>query len=177
MAKTKVLDSEVVESAKLNEVIIRQTRRADGSLRVQQDFSYCPSLTEQHLAHMTDLNHLIAKYKPDELASYIAARSQYRREIIGHDFSMELSLQDAHNAVYAAKKIYSELEPEVRNQFRSTLDFIKFIDNPANAEKMVKLGLISRKQVDSMNTGTAKDATESADANDDVGGGQGQANS
>nr|QJB20940.1 MAG: internal scaffolding protein [Microvirus sp.] len=175
MAKQKALEIEVVESAKLNEVIIHETRRPDGSLRVQQDFSYCPSLAEQHLAHMTDLNHLIAKYKPDELAAYIAARSQYRREIIGHDFSVELSLQDAHNAVYAAKKIFQELPEEVKNNFRSTLDFIKFIDNPANAEKMVKLGLISKKQVDSMNTGMAKDATKSADANDDVGGGKGQA--
>lgn len=147
MAK-KHFEPEVVESAKLNEVIITETRRPDGSLRVQQDFQYCPSMTEQHSRHFTDLNYLIEKYKPDEIAAYIAARSQYRQEITGHDFSLELSLQDAHNQVYAARQIFLNLDPEIQMHFKSPLDFVKFIDNPANAQKMLKMGLLKQKDLE-----------------------------
>lgn len=85
----------VVEEGKLDELIIKETRRPDGSLRVQYDYSFCTSRTDVHSAHLTDLNYLIEKYQPDELAQYIAARSQYRAEILGHDFSQEPNLQDA----------------------------------------------------------------------------------
>lgn len=85
MSKAK----EIVKQGKLNEVIIVRTTRPDGSIREQQDFEFCPSMAEQHTAHLTDINYLIEKYKPDELAAYLAARTQYRQEIVGHDFSQE----------------------------------------------------------------------------------------
>ena len=177
MSKQKQTDFEtgLISSHKLNEMILHESKRADGSTRIQYDFTYCPSLTEQHQAHMTDLNFLIEKYKPDELAAYIAARSSYRAEILGHDFSQEPSLQDAKQIVYDAKKIFENLDPDVRSQFRSTLDFIKFIDNPANAEKMLKLGLLTPQQVKTIagETKTETDASKTRDTKDDVGGRKG----
>lgn len=146
-------DSEgVISEGKLNEVIIKTTIRPNGTVRIQQDFSNCPTLTEQHTAHMSDINYLIQKYKPDELAAYIAARAQHRQEILGHDFSLEPSLQDAKNTVYRMRTAFEELDPEIKNQFRNHVEFLKFIDNPANQEKMLKMGLLKKKQIENLTT-------------------------
>lgn len=112
-----------------------ESRRPDGSLRIQYDFSNCPTLAEQHTAHLTDINYLIQKYKPDELDAYLAARAQYRQEILGHDFSLEPDMTYARNAVYESRKQFDALPEEIKGNFLNHLEFLKFIDNPANAEK------------------------------------------
>lgn len=151
---------QVEHLGKLNEVIIKETRRKDGSLRIQQDFSNCPTLAEQHTAHLSDINWLITKYKPDELAAYIAARSQHRQEILGHDFSQEPNLQDAKDQILRMRKAFDDLDPEIKNQFASHLEFLKFIDNPANQERMLKLGLLKKKDIQQLSTeGTAPPVT------------------
>lgn len=132
---------------KLNKMITHETRRPDGSIRVQFDYSNCPTLTEQHTAHLTNINYLMEKYKPDELAAYIAARNQYRQEILGHDFSKEPSLQDANNIVYRSKQEFENLDPKIKYSFKNHVEFLKFIDNPANAEKMLELGILTKKQI------------------------------
>jgi len=104
-------------------------------------------MAEQHSAHETDLNYLIEKFRPDELAAYIAARGQKRQEIIGHDFSIEPNLQDARNITYKLKTAFDSLPDEIKYNFKNHVEFIKFIDNPANQEKMIKLGLLTKKQI------------------------------
>lgn len=137
-------------SEKLNKVIIVRTIRPNGTLREQQDFSNCVSLTDQSQAKETDINYLMQRFKPDELAAYIAARAAGKEEIIGHDFSQEPDLQSAKNVVYVSQQAFLALPEEIRNQFRNHVEFLKFIDNPANAEKMVKLGLLQRKQIEDL---------------------------
>lgn len=151
MSKKQQLDlSAPIKEGKLGEVIIVETKRPDGSVRIQQDFEFCPTMTEQHTAHLSDLNYLIERYKPDELAAYMAARAQYRTEILGHDFASEMSMQDAYNVIYESKSQFEALPDEVRLNFRNHLEFLKFIDNPANAEKMQKLGLLTPQQVEKL---------------------------
>jgi len=132
----------------LNKVIVKITKRPNGTFRIQQDFSNCPTLAEQHTAHLTDINYLMKKYKPDEVAAYIAARTSHRQEIMGHDFSNEPSLQDAKNVVYESRKAFEELPEEITRNFSNHLEFLKFIDNPANAEKMIKLGILKQSEID-----------------------------
>nr|QJB20154.1 MAG: internal scaffolding protein [Microvirus sp.] len=141
-------ETELQGLGKLNQVIIKETIRPDGSRRIQQDFSNCPSLAEQHTAHLSDINYLMKKYKPDELASYLAARNQWRQEILGHDFSQEPDMQEAMNAVVRSKQEFNSLPEELRSQFQNHLEFLKFIDNPQNAEKLVKLGILSQNKID-----------------------------
>jgi hypothetical protein len=164
MKKNETLNlktGEITEKPLLNEVIIRRHTRSNGSIREQQDFSNCPTLAEQHTAHLTDINYLIEKYRPDELAAYIAARSSYRQEILGHDFSQEPSLQDAKNAVYSLNKHFDELNDDIKRNFKNAVEFYKFIDNPANAEKMVKLGLLTKKEVTKLTTDSMTTTQES----------------
>lgn len=141
------LTGQPVLEGKLNEVIKVITKRPNGTTRIQQDFQFCPTMAEQHTAHLTDINYLIERHKPDELAAYIAARSQYRQEIIGHDFSKEPSLQEAKNLVYQSQVNYNNLPEDIKKHFRNHVEFLKFVDNPANAEKMVKLGLLTKQEI------------------------------
>lgn len=131
----------------LNKVIIKETRRPDGTLRRQKDFSNCPTMAEQHTAHLTNINYLIEKYKPDELAAYLAARTQYRQEIVAHDFASEPSMQEAKNIIYHSKSAFMDLPEGFRNQFKSHLEFLKFADIPSNAQKLIDLKILTPHQL------------------------------
>lgn len=135
------------ERGKLNELKIIQTQRKNGTKRIQISYENCPTMTEQHTAHLSDLNYLIATYKPDELAAYIAAKNSHRTEIIGHDFSQEPDLQGAKNITYELRMAFEKLDPEVKMHFKNHVEFLKFIDNPANQEKMLKLGLMTKREI------------------------------
>lgn len=139
-----------IMNAKLNELIIHETIRPNGTVRIQLDYSNCPTMAEQHTAHLTNINYLIEKYKPDELAAYIAARNAHRQEIVGHDFTQEPSLQDAKNVVYNSRQNFEKLPDDIKKYFPNHLEFLKFIDNPANADKMVALGLMTKKQIENI---------------------------
>lgn len=143
-------DEGVISSGKLNEIIIHEGVRPNGTYRYALDFSNCPTLAEQHTAHLSDINYLIERYKPDELAAYIAARNQHRQEILGHDFSTEPSMQEGKNSVYRMKKAFDELDPDIKNQFKNHVEFMKFIDNPANQEKMLKLGILKKREIENL---------------------------
>lgn len=136
-----------VTQPKINGEYYRRTMRPDGSIRIQQDFTYSPTLAEQHTAHLTDINYLIKKYKPDELAAYIAARNEYRREIVGHDFANELTFQEAKNVVYRSQQEFENLPEDIKTGFKNHVEFLKFIDNPANAGKLLKAGWITKDQL------------------------------
>lgn len=151
----------------MENAIIVETKRPDGSVRIQQDFSACPTLAEQHTAHLTDLNYLISKYKPDELAAYIAARNVHRREILGHDFSQELSLQEAQNVIVRSRQAFEDLPEDIKSKFKNHVEFIKFIDNPANVDKMIQLGILTKDQINEVKIEKEPSAAQiSSDGND-----------
>lgn len=149
MTKRQKHEDEVVEdqSHLFGKVIITETRRPDGTLKVSEDYSYCPSMAEQHNAHLTDINWLISKYRPDELAAYIAAKNASRVEIKGHDFSKEPDLQTGMNETYRLRQAFKNLPDDIKVQFQNHVEFLKFIDNPLNQQKMVKMGLLTKKQI------------------------------
>ena len=140
----------VEEMGTLNEIKYIYTKNHIGTTDVALDFSNCPTLTEQHSINLTNINYLMDKYKPDELAAFIAARNQYRQEIIGHDFSREPSLQDAKTLAYQLKQEFENLPNDIKSSFKNHVEFLKFIDNPANQEKMIKLGILKPKQIEKL---------------------------
>lgn len=155
----------IVAEGKLNEVIIKETIRANGTVRIQQDFSFCPTMAEQHTAHLSDLNYLVEKYKPDELAAYLTAKTQHRREILGHDFAREPSMQDAKNEIYKLRQAFENLPEDFKRNFKNHVEFLKYIDNVDNQQKLIKAKILSEKEVskltsDSMTT-TKKEETVS----------------
>lgn len=169
MEKFNKKTGEIIEPTReLGKERVIYTKRPNGRLRIQHDFSDCPSMAEQHTAHLSNINYLIQKYKPDELAAYMAARNQYRKEIIGHDFSQEPDLQSAKNVVLKSRQNFEALPEEIRKNFKNHLEYLKFIDNPYNVEKAIQLGFLTKKQVD--DTKIEPD-DKAPTTNDDVGGG------
>lgn len=140
------IKEKVEDLGKLNELKIIKTKIGKRT-RVQLDFSNCVSKTDQSAAHATDVNYLIQRYQPDELAAYLAAKNANRQEITGHDFSQEPSLQEAKNRIVEMKQLFESLNPELKTQFPNYVEFIKFLNNPDNTKKLVKLGLMTEKQV------------------------------
>lgn len=138
---------EIISLGKLNQVDITVAPRKNGTIRIQQGFDNCPTMAEQHTAHLSDINYLMATYQPDELAAYIAARGAGKIPIEGHDFSKEPDMTHAKNIALNLKKSFEALDPELQSQFKNHVEFLKFIDNPANAEKMLKLGLMTKREV------------------------------
>lgn len=153
--------TEVVFSGKLNEVVTVYRKRPDGTLEIGYDYSACPTMAEQHTSHLTDINHLMEKYKPDELAQYIVAKNSQRQEIMGHDFAAEPSLQEAKNIIYTLRQGFENLPDDIRVHFKNHVEYLKFIDNPANQEKMLALGLMTKKEI--AETSTAPLTTRTQD--------------
>lgn len=139
-------DSGEIMSEQLDEVIVVTGPRPDGSVRYSLDFTYCTSKTEPHHARDTDINYLVAKYKPDELASYLSARNADRTPQF-HDFSMEPDLQSSLNIRYLLNQKFLSLPEDIRRYFGSPLEFLRFVDNPQNTEALIKLGLITKEQI------------------------------
>lgn len=162
MAKKEMVNKETgeirsISESDFNKLIVTESINGAGTLRVQFDYSNCPTMAEQHTAHLSDINYLMEKMQPDALAQYIAARNSHRVPIEGHDFTKEPSLQDGLNAVYLAKQNFFNLPEDLQSQFRSPLEFYKFIDNPANQEKMIKMGILTKKEVQTLTTTQEED--------------------
>lgn len=150
----------------VNKVIVNETiRKETGRRRISFDYSNCIDQVDHTQARDTDLNYLVKKFTPYQLGQYIAARSQSRKEIIGHDFSREPDLQSAKNEVYRLEQAFRKLPEEVQNKFKNSYEFLKFIDNPANAEQMVKLNLLTKKEIQTVQDSVKPNATNSNDAN------------
>lgn len=138
---------EQVEDLEFNKVIHVEVRRPDGSLRVAQDFSNCVSMTDQSRAHETDINYLMKRHQPDELAAYISARNINRKEILNHDFSQETDMAQSLTLVGKAKKVFEELPIELRSKFKNVVQFFQYLDNPGNEDKLIQFGLATKEQI------------------------------
>lgn len=136
-----------LEDGHLNQLVMIVEKRADGTVSMAPDFRFCPTLTDQHAAHTTDINYLMEKYQPDELATYMASRNQFRQEILGVDFSEEPQLQDAMNTRLKLQQAFEKLDPDIRNHFRNHVEFLRYLENPQNKEKLIKIGLLKEKQI------------------------------
>lgn len=113
--------------------------------RIITDYTNTVSRTDQHTLYANDLNELVKRYTVDELSMYIATKSIGKTPITGHDFSSEPSKQDAMNEVKRLKDAFEQLPTEVKQQFSGPLDFIKFVDDPKNMQRMISLGLMTEK--------------------------------
>lgn len=132
---------------KIIETIRPKNKHYRGSVRIQQDFSTCISTTDQHAGHATDINYLVQRYKPDELAMYLAAKSQQKQKIEGYDFSKEPNLQEAKNEVYRLEQLFEKLPKNIKSEFPSVVDFMKFLDSKVNVDKLIDLKIFKKEEL------------------------------
>lgn len=105
--------------------------------RVRLDCSVTPSLTKQAFKDECDINNILKKYKNTGLLTHVqAARSRYA------DFTAVSDYQSALNAVLEAQDAFQDLPANIRERFNNDpMSFVSFIDNPANDEQAIQLGL------------------------------------
>lgn len=95
------------------------------------------SLTQQHFAQEADIKTIIKKHDRTGIISHVARGvAQYG------DYSEINEYREALDKVNNAQASFQELPSQIRAMFGNDAgEFFEFATNPANAEKMVELGL------------------------------------
>lgn len=106
--------------------------------RVQIFFTE-PSLTKQQFKDEADINKIIAKYKKTGMpTNYLN-----NREPVYRDVSSVPSYQEALDVVRTAQDTFMAMPSNVRSRFdNDPAKLLAFLQDPANAEEGVKLGLL-----------------------------------
>jgi len=97
-------------------------------------------VTQQHMKAESDINNIVSKYMPGGI--YARGNPTATREPIFGYFSAN-SFHDMNNAIIDAKSAFSRLPSRVRGRFRNDpYQLLRFLEDPANKEEAVKLGLV-----------------------------------
>lgn len=97
-----------------------------------------PSLTMQSFKDESDINKIVARVRAGHDISNVAARTgQYG------DFSNLPSYQDCLNTVNRATGMFNSMSANVRERFGNDVaTMVAFLQDPANLDEAVKLGLV-----------------------------------
>ncbi len=102
-----------------------------------------PSLTQQHFKDETDINNILRQFNITGLLPEAPLSPRYG------DFTGIVDYHSALNAVIAAQDDFDGLPAHLRARFENDpAQLIDFLDNPANFDEAVKLGLVDQKLVE-----------------------------
>lgn len=106
-------------------------------------------LTEQNHKDETDINNIVRKYNKTGLIDHLNQFEKQYGDMTGYDY------QDAMNTVAAANTMFEGLPSSIRNQFdNDPAKFINFVDDEANADKLVDMGLAKPKVITPVDEGS-----------------------
>lgn len=101
-------------------------------------------LTKQSFKDEADINVLIARYGEAVVAS---SGGEASREMFYGDFSDGLDYLAARQSILNAEAAFQSLPAQLRDRFRNDPgELLEFIQDEANHEEAVKLGLLVRKE-------------------------------
>ncbi len=95
--------------------------------------------TSQSSRNECDVNKIMAKYEKTGAISHLAKHGG------DYGFATGVSFHEAMNVVTKAGQMFDELPAVVRRRFTEPATFLDFVQNPANLEEMVEMGLASKK--------------------------------
>lgn len=99
-----------------------------------------PSKTEKSHAQSCDLNYIMRQYGVTKMLPI----SPYPAQAFGED-DLDLTLSDAYQTVRQADEYFRQLPSQLRSKFsNSPLALWAFVNDPANADEAVALGLLKR---------------------------------
>lgn len=103
-----------------------------------------PSLTQQHFKDEVDIKNTIRRYDRTGLIANV-------NKAVAHygDFTASVNeYQDALNLVIEAQQNFAALPSEIREVFGNNPgQFLEQVQNPANKDRMIELGLIEKPQI------------------------------
>jgi phage internal scaffolding protein len=109
--------------------------------KVVIDCSNDEILTEQSHAREVNINQIIKRHGIDLIAKTNAVLKPTFRfdDVSGNDFT------EAMNILTNAQKTFGSLPSEIRKEFdNSPAQFLDFVQNPDNQDKMIEMGLAQR---------------------------------
>jgi len=92
--------------------------------------------TKQSFKDECDINRIMSRYYKTGLLEHVQTAVAQYLDVTGADF------QDAQNLVAGANSMFHMLPSHVRTKFEnSPAKFLEFMENPANAQEAISLGL------------------------------------
>lgn len=108
-------------------------------------FSDKPSMTEQQFKDDTDINVMISRFGNSAFVSDPLLSISGSKPSFG-DFSDPVSYHDALNILNDAQEQFSVLPAKIRARFgNNPQEMLSFLNDPANMDEAVKLGLCNPK--------------------------------
>lgn len=102
-----------------------------------------PTLTQQQFKDETDINNILRQFNVTGLLPESPLSPRYG------DFTGIVDYQSALNAVIAAEDGFMTLPADIRASFGNDPEqLINFLDDPANKDQAIKLGLIDGKLIE-----------------------------
>jgi len=115
-------------------------KRTNGTKRFQIKFDQNDGRTQQHQKDECDINLIIKKHSPEQIAQ-IAAENQGN-----YGDATSIDYHAAQNIITTANTMFEELPSDIRNQFdNDPAIFLDFTSNESNHEQMVEMGLAKAK--------------------------------
>ncbi len=103
--------------------------------RVRISFPEDEGRTKQSMLKECDINNIVKKYQKTGAIDHFA-RHQGR-----YDFATSGDFHTALNIVTEANTMFEELPSKLRSKFETPSAFLDFVQNEANGDEMVELGL------------------------------------
>jgi phage internal scaffolding protein len=103
-------------------------------------FDDSPSMTKQSFKEQCDINKIVGRFiKTGTLTHFREKAGSYG------DFTQVKDFQSAMQSVLAAEDAFELLPSELRKRFnQNPSEMISFLDNPANMDEAIALGLVSK---------------------------------
>lgn len=105
-------------------------------LRVLLAFPEGSGRTRQSFAAECDINNIMARFSRTGVLDFTNRREAQYGDVTGLDY------QRAMDIVVEAKTLFAELPSAIRSRFSNEpAEFLEFVQDPANVDEMVKMGL------------------------------------
>lgn len=120
------------------------TVRKNGTLRVQTDTSNWKSMTDQQFADQVDINEIVKKFQKTGQISHLN-----KMQGMIADVSEIPDLLESMQTVTRAQQTFAQLPAALRDRFgNSPVQLINFLQDPANDQEAVAIGLKHFKSVE-----------------------------
>lgn len=102
-----------------------------------------PSMTKQSFQDECNINNIMAKFQKT------GAINHYAKHAPHYGDATPIQLTEALNIVIQAQDMFDDLPSSIRKRFNnSPEEFLEFVQNPENADEMVKMGLKNAPQAE-----------------------------
>jgi len=102
-----------------------------------------PTRTQQQFKDQCNINNILARYEKNGMITHINRNTPHY-----DDYSKLKSFKDSLDIVHTTHDLFMSLPPKVRSRFQNDpAELISFMNNEANKDEAIKLGLVSQPMV------------------------------